>query len=373
VLQLLGSSNATGTLSIKGKYSQEPGVVYLEKGNPINASSGSEKGLDALFSLFGHNEGVFEFTKEEISAEKVIKKSRMEIILDGLQMLDEGQIETHGPVSFDKAEEGKDNLPIIRGPLVDYMYVVEEETFHDGSAIVLEGNLGNWFYVILEGAVEIEKETPEGPMTLLRVGTGSFIGSLASFLIGDNVRSATALAVGDVVLGMLDSQRLYSEFVQLSPQFKSVIRSMDNRLKEATMRLVELNEGTLDEEAFVQGKKLLIEQGAENKEILQIKQGEVAVVRIKDKISLPMATLGVDDFIGHFPFFDIGQEPYSASIYASEDLETAAVDLEGLQKEYETLSTTFRNIIENVATSVSITAMRAQEFQKKNLAEKSQG
>ena len=35
LLQLLGTSGATGVLRITSKYSSDPGVVYMEKGNPI--------------------------------------------------------------------------------------------------------------------------------------------------------------------------------------------------------------------------------------------------------------------------------------------------------------------------------------------------
>ena len=36
-------------------------------------------------------------SKEDVSCEKAINKSRMEIILDGLRLLDEGKIEKIGP------------------------------------------------------------------------------------------------------------------------------------------------------------------------------------------------------------------------------------------------------------------------------------
>jgi hypothetical protein len=46
--------------------------------------------------------------------------------------------------------------------------------------------------------------------------------------MGENVRSTTVVASGNTQLGMLDSQLLASEFANLSPDFKSLIKSLDN-------------------------------------------------------------------------------------------------------------------------------------------------
>ena len=63
---------------------------------PIDASCGKKKGLDAIYSLFGWLDGEFEFAKEEVTNEKNITKSRMGIILEGLKMVDDGQIKRIG-------------------------------------------------------------------------------------------------------------------------------------------------------------------------------------------------------------------------------------------------------------------------------------
>ena len=99
LLNLLGTNGSSGVLHVKSNYSSESGLVYLDKGNPINAVNGSLTGLDAVFSLFGWTDGQFEFVQEDVSCEKEITKSRMEIILDGLRLLDEGKIEKLGPAT----------------------------------------------------------------------------------------------------------------------------------------------------------------------------------------------------------------------------------------------------------------------------------
>jgi hypothetical protein len=164
LLNLLGSNGSTGVLRINSSYASEPGRVYLDKGNPINATNGSLSGLDAVFALFGWTEGQFEFAEENVTCAKTITKSRMEIILDGLRLLDEGKIKKLGPSTAPKklpespVITGK--LPLIKGPLVDYSYIVDEEGFYDGDEIVQEGNHGDWIWVILEGIADFWAVSP---------------------------------------------------------------------------------------------------------------------------------------------------------------------------------------------------------------------
>ncbi|MFC1895088.1 cyclic nucleotide-binding domain-containing protein, partial [Thermodesulfobacteriota bacterium] len=96
-----------------------------------------------------------------------------------------------------------------------------------------------------------------------------------------------------------------------------------------------------------------------------ITHGEAAVVRRTDAGSVPLAKLGQGDFMGPIPFLDIGHEPHSAVVYVSEDFKVKGLDIEALQQEYEGLSVPFQNIIEHVASCVSVTTMVASELRKK--------
>ncbi len=369
LLQLLGSNGSTGILRIKSKYVQSPGLIYVVDGDPADAASGSLTGLDALYSLFGWITGEFEFSKEHVTRKKVIKKSRMEIILDGLRMLDDSQIEKVGPVSVQETSLGetdkKTTIPLIKGPLVDYLFVVDEEEFFDGEKIAEEGKHGSWMWVILEGAVEIVRETPKGPVSILRLGVGAFIASFGAFLIKGNIRSATVVAVGNVQLGVLDTQRLYTEYGQMSDEFRGLVLSLDKRLREVSDRVVQFFSGQNSLKAFVKDRKQIIKQGGNEERMLRITQGEASIVRYTKRGYVPLANLSEGDFIGHVPFLGIGHEPYSASVLASKDLEVSALDPDNLQKEYDQLSATLRNLVENLATCVSVTTKVLCDFHKK--------
>lgn len=369
IIQLLGSSSSTGVLRLKSKYAQQPGLVYIVNGNPIDASTGSATGLDAVNALFGWLDGEFEFSEEKVAKKNVIKKSRMEIMLDGLSLLDDGHIEILGPVTYDQKSKDpsakEPALPIIRGPLVDYMYVVDEEEVYDGSTITVEGKHGSWFWVILEGIGDIYKETPEGPLTILRIGEGAFVGSIASFLVSGSVRSATIKAVGNVQMGVLDSQRLSIDYSKMSSDFRTFVISLDKRLKQVTDRAVDIQLKKILIEEFVKGKKPVMKQGESTEKLFMIEAGEACIVRKAKHGYVPLATLEKRDFYGYVPFLDMGQEPFSAMVLGSEDLEVSEIDPEIFQNEHNQLSTTFKNIIDHLATCISVTTIVATDFHKK--------
>lgn len=373
LIQLLGSNGVTGILRVIGHYSQHSGMIYFEKGNPIDARNGKLSGIEALNSLFGWTRGQFEFTRTPVNIETRIKKSRMQIILDGIRMLDEGIIEKAGPVYFEKtttSESQKTGVgPIIKGPMVDYIYVVDEEEFEDGEEIVMEGKHGSWIWVILEGFVQIQKETFQGSVKILRLSNGAFIGSIASFLMGGNIRSATAIALGKVQLGVLDSQRLFVEFSRLSPELRDVLISLDRRLKQVTNDAAAHHSSQEKNNLTYSGKKELIRQGDSEERLFRISKGHADIVRKTPAGEFAIGTLRQGDVFGNFPFINMGLEPEAASIFVSEDIELNPLDPQGLQEEFDQLSTMFKNIIENLATNVSVTSLVPESH--KNRTEKS--
>jgi CRP-like cAMP-binding protein len=368
LLNLLGSNGSSGVLRIQSSYKAEAGLVYLDKGNPINATNGALSGLDAIFSLFGWMDGNFEFVQEDPTCQKTITKSRMEIILDGLRLLDEGKIEKLGPTTPDSPAQAEKTtvsgkVPLIKGPLVDYSYVVDEEGFYDGDQIVQEGNHGDWIWVILEGIAEISKRTANGSIEILRIGDGAFLGSVAALITGGRVRTATVTAVGNVQLGMLDSQLLANELANVSADFKNILNSVDSRLKQVVEMAVKIKENHHNPESSIKGKKQLIKQGQDEERLFTIKDGQAVIARQIENGYVPLAQLKKGDFFGRIPFMDMGHEPYSAAVFSSDNLKLAAVDKKKLESEHQGLSSTLKNIIEHLATAVSVSTRVTCDFQ----------
>ncbi|MDX2498770.1 MAG: cyclic nucleotide-binding domain-containing protein [Desulfobacterales bacterium] len=110
-----------------------------------------------------------------------------------------------------------------------------EEKYNDGDIIFEEGSSGDWIYVVESGAVEISKIMHGEKEVLLELGPGEIIGELG--FITKMPRTATARAVGDTTVGIIDPISFEQEFNRLSPDFQAVLISLATRLKETTETL----------------------------------------------------------------------------------------------------------------------------------------
>ena len=371
LLQLVGSHGSTGVLKILSKYTPDTGEIYFIEGNPVDAVCGSKTGIQALYALFGWTHGDFYFEVKPIKKEKSVHESRMQIILNGLKMLDEGRIEKLGPITVDEAASEDAKVlgipqPFINGPLIDYIYVVDEEEFQPGEEIITEGRHGNWIWGVLEGTVQIAKESPLGRVNVIRVGRGSFVGSMTSFLLGGSIRSATAIAKDKVLLGVLDSHRLAMEFGSLPTELKSVFISLDKRLKEITQRAVDyFHDADPLVELKSQGMALI--EDINQEKVYTIKQGRAWIVRKVQGSEVLLSHLHPGDFIGQVPFIDIDPEPLTTFIYGSPNLIFEETNSEQLMQKFSRASSTFRNIIDNTAAYITATTSMVCEFKKKHL------
>ena len=109
-----------------------------------------------------------------------------------------------------------------------------EETYQDGQTIFKEGSWGDWVYVILSGSVEISKNVPGQTSVLEVLLSGEVFGELG--FIGGMKRTATATAVSETTLGILDREFFEKEYNLLSPQFRRVLEIITERFKNMLER-----------------------------------------------------------------------------------------------------------------------------------------
>lgn len=368
LLQQLGGNASSGVVKLVSQYAEYPGYIYLKDGDPVDAEFGTQTGIEALNSFFGWRQAEFEFINQEISCERVIKKSRMELILDGLRMVDEGLIPVIGPDNSgrEKAASDSGGLPLLKGPVVDYVYVVDEETFEDGQEIVAQDRFGNWFWVILEGVAEVVRLMPEGSAPILRLTEGAYIGSVVSFLREGNVRSASVKAKGRVQLGVIDSELIAREYSNLSDLFQNILVSIDKRMRQITDICAKLLLNRSEAKEQKPQGKFLMGRGKNEDQVLQIASGK-AVVCIKTKIGYAqLLELGPGDIVGRIPNLNTAHEPYSAEVYVSDEFGAARLDPEQIEREYEQLSPTFKNMVQNVTNGISVTTGRVSDLLRKD-------
>ena len=107
-----------------------------------------------------------------------------------------------------------------------------EETFQNGNVIFEEGAAGDWIYVVLSGAVELLKQVEDKQIVIDVVKPEDVFGELG--FIAQTPRTATARAVGETIVGIVDRNFLDQEFNKLSSDFRDILKSLATRLKKTT-------------------------------------------------------------------------------------------------------------------------------------------
>ncbi|MEW5734169.1 MAG: cyclic nucleotide-binding domain-containing protein [Thermodesulfobacteriota bacterium] len=107
-----------------------------------------------------------------------------------------------------------------------------EESYEDGNVIFEEGSSGDWIYYVESGAVELSRRVDGKKVVISVLRKGEVFGELA--FIGGYRRTATAIALGPTMLGVMDKEGLSQEYNRLSDSFRLLVRSLATRLKMTT-------------------------------------------------------------------------------------------------------------------------------------------
>lgn len=118
-----------------------------------------------------------------------------------------------------------------------YNNVAIEETYQDGQIIFKEGSSGDWVYIVLSGSVEISKKVGGEKYIIEMLREGEVFGELG--FIGGIKRTATARAIGETTLGIIDREFLDKEFNNLSGQFRTILVAITHRFKKMLERACE--------------------------------------------------------------------------------------------------------------------------------------
>lgn len=266
------------------------------------------------------------------------------------------------PVKPAEASE-KDKVPVVRGPLPEMQYVVDEEWLDDGAEITEEGKFGNWFWVILEGAVDIVHETPQGQAPIIRLGPGSFPGSLASVLYPGLNRTATTMAVGKTCLGIMDIEKIMMRMAYLSEDSRGILKSLVKRIIQVTNLTADLyfKKPYADPDISL-AEEPIIKQGRQDCGLHKIVEGQACIFRTTQKGRICMAALGKDDYFGLYPFSEFGCEPYDAAVMATPKLKTAKINQAQIINEFRQLPEVIQSIINNAGQSLFLTMKTALEY-----------
>jgi len=372
ILQILGTSGQSGVLRLNSPWSSTKGRIDIIEGAPADASDGQKTGLEALYALFGWKDGDFTFSNQQEPVEKRININRMNIILDAMRMLDEEKIKTLGPVDEDALSDSSQKpsqsaplkLPLIRGESPDYSDIVDEERYTDGQPIFMEGKFGRWVYVILDGKADMVKKTPRGPAKLLRLGPGTYPGTIL-FFSDEKARTTSLLASGQAHLGVINLERLYSEFSGKSWEFRFLTAGMAQRLKKLTDTAILYFQNKRLSKIDFHEKKPLTLPGENDDQVLMIKKGSGHLAVDQGDRIIHLANLTAGDVIGDLSFLDSALKLTGARVYGSDDIKLVKLDSHQIAEEYQRSSPTLAAMFKNQVVRTIVTGWLACRYYQK--------
>jgi len=109
------------------------------------------------------------------------------------------------------------------------------ERYSDGQVILTEGVVSQKAYIIISGEVAITKKIGNRNVTVGMLKEGDVFGEMGLFQ--DKMRSASAMAKGDVSVGVIDKERFNSLLLRCPGDMKIIINSLIDRLRGATDKL----------------------------------------------------------------------------------------------------------------------------------------
>lgn len=117
--------------------------------------------------------------------------------------------------------------------------IASEETYKDGQIIIEEGSSGNWVYIVLSGSIEISKTIGGRKFIITVLEPGEVFGELG--YLGAIKRTATAKAIGETTIGVIDRSFLDQEFNKLSGSFRNILVAVVKRFRNLIDRTCEFS------------------------------------------------------------------------------------------------------------------------------------
>ncbi len=120
-------------------------------------------------------------------------------------------------------------------------YLVEKKTFPNKALLNKEGAVTNRIYIILEGKAKIKKRGSKGLITIDTLSEGDFIGEMGLLKQNKLSQIVSTVADGQISVGLLDTDRLMSEWNAQPEKLKKLISSLmlklDNMINTAVVNL----------------------------------------------------------------------------------------------------------------------------------------
>ena len=118
-------------------------------------------------------------------------------------------------------------------------FTSERLTFAANQVLFHQGDIGDAAYVIIDGQAEVIVETPNGPLTVAKLGKNAFVGEIAILI--DVPRTASIKASTKLETLKISKDlffRLVKEFPEMAVE---IMRELARRVEAMNVRLAEAN------------------------------------------------------------------------------------------------------------------------------------
>jgi CRP/FNR family transcriptional regulator, cyclic AMP receptor protein len=110
--------------------------------------------------------------------------------------------------------------------------------YHDGEAIVREGETGDCMYVVQAGQVEVLQGKENKEVRLAVLNEGDFFGEMSIF--EREVRSATVRAIGEVRVLTVEKKNFLRRIQEDPSLAYHIVQTMSHRIRELNAELVRI-------------------------------------------------------------------------------------------------------------------------------------
>jgi CRP/FNR family transcriptional regulator, cyclic AMP receptor protein len=117
------------------------------------------------------------------------------------------------------------------------------ETYQDGQVIFEEGSSGDWIYEVDSGSIELSRMVGGQKIIIEVLKEGDVFGEMA--FVAHIPRTATAQAIGETTVGIIDRDYMDQEFNKLSGSFRTMLKVLVLRLKKTTDTIVDAKSSQL--------------------------------------------------------------------------------------------------------------------------------
>ena len=117
--------------------------------------------------------------------------------------------------------------------------IVKLDNYKAGDVIIKEGTHGQVIFLITKGKVEIAKILDGKKLVIETLGPGDIFGEMS--FVDSDPRSATAMAIENAEVALLDKIALDGEFNKLSADVREIIKTLVERLRKTTRKTVALS------------------------------------------------------------------------------------------------------------------------------------